>query len=128
MKEQLFRGKAAYISFFALDIACLLGSNYLARWLYLKYNPQGPDTINYILLVAMVSIDVFVTIMFNTLNRVLRRRKRKELMAGFKHVTISFMLLAVLLFAVRQGAHYSRIVVALTYVLYFLLFVGIQKK
>ena len=124
MIEQLRWGKLKYISFIVLDLVCLFAANQAAfiiyeRWIAENYTYKDYQPI----ILLMLGIDLFVTVVLNTLNRVLRRRKRKELLIAAKHMGISFLLLAAILFSLRQGSVYSRITVYLTYVIYFILFV-----
>lgn len=126
MKEQFKYGGIKYISFIILDIGCLIVSNILASWFYLNkawVRNYGFDDYRSVVFI-MIIIDIFVTLFFNTLCRVLRRRKRKELAEGAKHVGISFVALAVVLFTLRLGTWYSRATVFLAYSIYFILFVG----
>ncbi len=126
MREQLQYGKITYISFLLIDILSLILANIIAGQIYLdgaaSKHYSFKDYQSVILFMAI--IDVFVTVIFNTLNRVLRRRKRKEIIEGTKHVGISFVLLTVVLFTTKQGAAYSRVTVYLAYGIYFVLFVG----
>lgn len=125
MKEELRYGKAKFVSFIILDVIGLILSNYLASLIYLGrvVGHYGYDNHRSVVAI-MVIIDLGVTIACNTLCRVLRRRKRKELLEGAKHVAISFVALAVVLFSLRQGADYSRVTVFLAYAFYFVFFVA----
>lgn len=125
MREQLRYGRITYISFIILDIICLILANLLASRIYLDQfrGAYGYEDYHSVI-IFMVVIDVFVTVSMNTLERVLLRRKRKELLLGAKHVAISFVILAVILFTLRQGAAYSRVTVYLAYFVYFCFFVG----
>jgi len=125
MKEQLRRGRLKYISFMLLDLLCLITANILAANIYLKLNDFSFTFASYaIVVVYMIVIDVLVTFVFNTLNRVLRRRKRKELIESLKHVFISFVILALVLFSTKQGAEYSRVTVYMAYVFYLIFIIG----
>lgn len=125
MKEQLRYGRLAYLSFIFIDIICLVLSNYLASLVYLEKSvtDYGYDDYRSVM-IFMLLIDLGVTGFMNTLNRVQRRRKRKEIIEGIKHVGTSFVVLAVVLFTLRQGAAYSRVTVYLAYGIYFIFFVG----
>ena len=126
MKDELRFGSFRYISFVLLDVVCLLAANYLAVLIYLARNTGVKYSFlnHYPATLLMIVIDLGVTAYFNTLSRVLRRRKRFEGIAAVKHVGISFVVFAVVLFSIRRGAAYSRLVVFLTYAIYFLLFIG----
>lgn len=128
MRNQLRYGKLKYVSFILLDLLCLVAANFIAARLYL--NVLHAKRIHYSyedyrsIVVFMLAIDVFITLAFNTLNRVLRRRLVKELVASLKHVALSFVLLALVLFTTKLGADYSRVMVYLAYTFYFVLLVG----
>ena len=127
MLEELRYGRAKYISFIILDLLCLILSNVLAACLYLDKRSGRYGYDDYSSVVAiMIVIDIVVTIAFNTLCRVLRRRKRKELSQGLKHVGLSFVMLTVVLFTLRAGSYYSRVTVFLAYVIYFFLGTGMH--
>ena len=121
MKNEIRYGKLIYISFIAIDLLCLTGANLLASDIYLhlssaKYGYE----IHRPVVIIMLIIDLIVTFGFNTLRRVLRRRKRVEVLFSAAHVAISFFILAVVLFSLRQGAQYSRVIVYLAYGLDFI--------
>ncbi len=126
MRIELRYGKAKYISFIILDVLCLLLANVLASWLYLNHTETGGYTYTQYspVVLIMVVIDILVTALLNTLCRVLRRGTQREIKEGIKHISVSFVLLAVVLFFLRAGAAYSRVTVFLAYTFYFLFFVG----
>lgn len=127
VKEQIRYGRITYFSFLLLDLICLVISNVIAVWLYDSWEI---DKTFYSLgdhctvIVMMCVIDICVTLFLNTLSRVLRRRKRIEMLQGVKHIGVSFVFLAVILFTFRQGADFSRFTVYLGYGIYYLLWVG----
>ncbi len=119
MREQYRRGRLKYLSFVILDIGCLIISNVLAVLVYLCIGTHTYEIEDYVIVVAyMVVIDVAVTLAFNTLDRVLRRRKKKEIIESIKHVAISFVLLALFLFSTKQGALFSRVTIYFSYTIY----------
>ena len=124
MKEQLKRGRLQFISFILLDLVCLVIVTTTVTRIYLNLRELSFEFYDYAdVLVYTVVIDIVVTIVFNSLKDVLRRRKKKEVIESAKHVLISFVLLALLLFSTKQGAAFSRVSVYLTYVLYYVLIV-----
>ena len=124
MKEQLRRGRLKYISFILLDVLCLLIANAIAVYIYFGFSRLRYTVKDYATVVGyMIVIDILVTLAFNTLNRVLRRRKRKELTQSIKHVTISFVLLSLVLFSIKKGAAFSRATVYLAYGIYLVLII-----
>ena len=124
MRNELRHGRLKYVSFIILDLCCLYGANLLASWLYLEKNVRRYSYEDYrSIVLIMLGIDLLVTLLFNTLKQVLRRRKRKEIIESLKHVIISFGFLAFVLFTTKQGAEYSRVTVYLTYGLDFVFIV-----
>ena len=124
MSEQLRRGGLKYISFILLDLFCLLIANVVAVYLYLQFGDLRFGIADYAIVACyMAVIDVVVIIAFNTLDRVLRRRKKKEIVESAKHVFISIVILALLLFSAKQGAEFSRATIYMAYVIYFCLIV-----
>ena len=126
MREELQYGNIRYLSFIFLDLLCLVLSNVVAAWLYLDNITQrnyGYDDYSSVVII-MIFVDLIITFALNTLCRVLRRRKRVDVIEGAKHVAASFILLSVILFSLRQGSLYSRVTVFLAYGIYFILFVG----
>jgi hypothetical protein len=128
VKNQLRYGKLKYISFVLLDLLCLAGANMLAAWIYISTHNTRRHRYSYAdhwsIVVFMLVIDVFITIAFNTLNRVLMRRALKEIIASVKHVALSFVLLALVLFTIKLGADYSRFTVYLAYIIDLILLVS----
>lgn len=127
MKNEIRYGRLKYFSFIILDLACVILANMLAVWIYRKYGLQRYRYKDHQSIITfMLVIDVVVTLAFNTLKRVLRRRKRKEIVESVKHVAVSFALLALALFTTKQGAEYSRITVYLAYGIYFVFIVAMR--
>ena len=124
MKEQYRRGRFRFISFILLDLICLVLANVIAVWLYLDTSTLSYRIADHVAVVVyMMVIDIIVTISFNSLNRVLRRRKKKEIVESIKHVLISFVILALILFSTKQGAEFSRLTVYLAYAIYLVLII-----
>ena len=124
MKEQFRQGRWIYIGYIILDLLLLLIANVLAIFIYLNSSRFSYTIEDYeMVILYMVVIDIAVTLVFNTLDRVLRRRKKKELVESAEHVAISFVLLALLLFSMKQGAAYSRATIYLAYGFYFVFIV-----
>ncbi len=124
MKEQLHRGKIKYVGYILLDLACLLLSNFLAVRFYETVGSRSNDSGRYIfVIICMIVIDVFVSLVFNTLKGVIRRRKRIEVVQSFKQVVISFAILAIVLFSTKQGTEFSRLTIYTAYALYLILII-----
>ena len=129
MKDEIYYGRIKYLSFVLLDFLLLLTSNYIAFQVYIfQYKPENEYTLNkhIFVVIIMAVIDFFITAVFNTLERVLRRRKKKELYEGIKHVGYSYITLAVILFLFRKSTDYSRLTITLAYLIYFVLFIGVH--
>ncbi len=125
MKNELRHGRLKYISFLIIDLVCVVVANVLAVSLYLSFADVKYSMGEHIpVIYLMLGVDIAVTIGFNTLSRVLRRRKRIEIFQTLKHVVISFVLLAMILFTTKSGADYSRVIIFLAYGLEFLLMLG----
>ncbi len=125
MKHEIRYGRLKYLSFVLLDIICLIIANCLASLIYT--NGIIDDVTSYEhwpVVIIMIVIDLAVTFFLNTLERVLRRCKKKELLAGSRHIGASFVSLAVILFSFKKGADYSRGTVFFAYCIYFFFFVG----
>ena len=124
MKEQFHRGRLKYISFILLDLVCLILSSFVSIKIYPKFNTLQLRIDDYTnIIVYMVVIDLAVTLLFNTLKNVMRRRIKKEIIECVKHVAISIVILSLFLYSTKQGAEFSRITVYLSYVIYVILMI-----
>ncbi len=124
--NQIRQGKLLYFLYLFVDIICLIISNHFAYDLYMRRFSKieyGYST-HAVSVTLMIIIDILVTFVFNTLNRVPRRRKRKEIFIGAFHVFFSFTFLATVLFSIKRADEYSRIIIYAAYILYFVLFVS----
>ena len=127
MRNELRYGRIKFLSFIGLDVLCLALANYLAAKIYLIKTAGEREYKEYFSIVFfMIIIDLIVTAFLKTLDKVLRRKKRIEMLQGVKHVGFSFVVLAAALFSMKAGAAYSRVTVYLAYGLYFLFFVGVH--
>lgn len=122
MIKELLLGKLKYLSFVVLDIICLLLSNYISYGIYINFVPD--NNINYehtSVVIIMILVDLMVTLFYNSIHLALRRRIRVEIYKSFIHVLLSFCLLTVILFMVKRGSDYSRLIVLLAYVFDFII-------
>lgn len=128
MKYDLHYGGLRYISFIIVNVICIICAYFFGSYVYLVYWGRNPDAFGTsegrLIAIFMVAIDLFVTIVFRTLKRVLRRRKRYELLESIKHVGISFSILAIVLFSLGEGTWYSRVTVCVAYGIDFFLVAG----
>lgn len=124
MKSELRFGRLKLISFVFIDLLCLTLANLFAVKLYLNLSDLTYSFEDYVsVAVTMAVIDIIITVVFQTLKRVLRRRKKKEILESAKHVLLCFVLLALVLFSMKQGALYSRATIYLAYAIDFVLVV-----
>ena len=127
MTLELRYGRMKYISFIILDQICLYLSNLAAFGIYVEQTqvPYRPSD-HLPVVIIMLIIDVSVTLVFNTLQRVMRRRIRIELFDTMTHVMICFLLLCVVLFTTKQGGEYSRVIVLMAYAIDYILLVTVH--
>lgn len=122
MKYEIHYGKLMYLSFVIVDLICLGCANYAATRIYLQLSTAKYGYASHRpVVVIMLFIDLVVTFSLNTLRGVLRRRKRSEIFLNAVHILASFFILAVVLFSLRQGAQYSRVIVYMAYSIYYVL-------
>lgn len=125
MKNELRHGRLKYISFVILDLVCVVVASVVAAYFYLGVSHVKYSLAKHLpVIYMMLAVDIIVTCGFNTLSRVLRRRKRIEILETGKHVVISFVILAMILFCTKKGEDYSRMIVFLSYALLFFLMLG----
>ncbi len=121
---ELRYGKLRYISFIIVDQICLFAANLLAYYIYVWHSQVPYNFSGHIpVFLIMLAVDVEVTLIFNTLQRVMRRRIRYELRETLIHIVCSFLLLSFILFTTKQGADFSRVVVSFAYAYDFILLV-----
>ena len=124
MRREIQFGGWSYVSFMILDLICLLLANVLSYRIYIQRRASDYSfEKHFTVIVIMVLVDVLVTLVFETLHLVLRRKKM-EVFESVKHVLFSFIGLAVILFTIRRGAAYSRIVIFTAYTIDFVLITG----
>lgn len=122
MHYELKYGKWKYLLFVVIDLLSLVLSNQIALWLYLhgkdiSYGFQAHLSV----LLVMIVIDLFVTVFFSSLRRVLRWRERREVLESARHVIYCFIILGLYLFITKSGADYSRMIVFIAYGIDFIL-------
>lgn len=123
--SQLKYGKLLFLSIFVLDLCCLIISNVVAFTTYQNSNKGNYSLGDYwSVVVFMIAIDVIVTVALGSLNEVARRSYRTEVILSTKHIGNSVTLLSVILFLTKSGSRYSRVIVLLTYMLYYVLLIG----
>ena len=110
-----------YMDFIVLDILCLHVAYLLA---YVSRNgftnPYGQR--EYITLMFIYTlVDFSVLILNDTLQNVFNRGFYKELVSTFKHICLVELIIALYVFSIQQGDIFSRIVVYLIAIYYFVI-------
>ena len=95
---------------FALQVAFVLG--YMIRHGWGKWPYLDPYYRS--LAVALVALDVLISIIFNTMHNVVRRGYFKEYVASLKQAVFVLALMSLYFFSVQAGDIYSRITLYLT--------------
>jgi len=113
------KGWAKHADFLLINLLCLHIAFVLAYcirhgWKGLPYTVPAYRNIA----VLLSALDLLVSLLFNTLHKVLRRGFYMELAALLKHVMLLFMLITLYLFSVQQSEAYSRVVLYLTMFFY----------
>lgn len=110
-----------HIDFIFLDLLSLFVAYVLA--FITRHGFTNPFEIrDYVtLLFVFALVDIIVLLVNNTFSGVLRRGYYKELSSSFKHICIVQLIVALYLFSVQQGDVFSRIVVYLHGVYYFII-------
>lgn len=116
MHTEFRYGKLMYISFILIDIGCLILANFISLYVYVGSEGLAYTfSDHYSVVIAMIVIDLVVTIFFSTLRRVLRWRKEREFYESARHVFYCLIILGVFLFLTKSGPEYSRAIVLLAY-------------
>lgn len=110
-----------HMDFIILDIICLHIAYVLAYFTRRGFvNPYSER--EYISLMFMYTlVDIVVLILNNTLKNVLKRGFYKELAKTVKHICLVELIITLYLFSVQQGDMFSRIVVYLIAIYYFVI-------
>ena len=108
MYEQNATGWAKHLDFIILDMICLEVSMVLAY--VLRHGWYGPfQNISYRNLgILLLFLDFALLLFLDTLKNVLRRGIYQECVYTLRHVVVLLLTLSVYLFAVQEGADYSR--------------------
>lgn len=125
MHTEFKYGKILYLSFLFIDIAALILANIIA--LEINVGSRGISYTfrsHYSVVLVMIVIDILVTVVFSSLRRVLRWRKRRELYESARHVFYCYIILVMYLFITKNGSDYSRAVVLMAYGIDYFLICG----
>ena len=116
MHSELRYGRLTYISFVLIDIGCLVLANVVSLNFFVRERDLSYSFNKHLsVVIAMIVIDLAVTVFFSTLRRVLRWRKERELYESARHVFYCLIILGVYLFVTKSGAEYSRMIVLTAY-------------
>ncbi len=116
MHSELRYGRLTYISFVLIDIGCLVLANAISLYFFVRERNLSYSFNKHLsVVIAMIVIDLAVTVFFSTLRRVLRWRKERELYESARHVFYCLIILGVYLFVTKSGAEYSRMIVLAAY-------------
>ena len=121
MYEQNATGWAKHLDFIILDMICLEVSMVLAY--VLRHGWYGPfRNISYRNLgILLLFLDFALLLFLDTLKNVLRRGIYQECVYTLRHVVVLLLTISVYLFAVQEGADYSRTTIFSMCVIYFFL-------
>ena len=121
MYEQNATGWAKHLDFIILDMICLEVSMVLAY--VLRHGWYGPfQNISYRNLgILLLFLDFALLLFLDTLKNVLRRGIYQECVYTLRHVVVLLLTISVYLFAVQEGADYSRTTIFSMCVIYFFL-------
>ena len=122
MYKKPTKGWSKHLDFILFDLLCLQIAFVLAFWYRFGkgQNPYAQDI--YANIIIMMSVfDVMVAVLFSSYSGILKRKWYQQLIAGVRHSFLVLAAAAVYLFATKSGDVYSRILIASTAVLHFLL-------
>ena len=110
-----------HMDFIILDIICLHVAFVLAY--FSRHGFENPyANREYITLMFMYTlIDITILLLNNTLKGVLKRGFYKELVSTFKHICFVELIITLYLFSIQQGEVFSRIVIYLLAIYYFVI-------
>ncbi len=131
MYKKPINGWRKHLDFIILDLICLQIAFVLAFWYRFGkgQNPYAQDI--YTNIIIMMSVfDVLVAVLFSSYSGILKRGWFRQAFSGARHSFLVLAATALYLFAIKSGDEYSRITIALTAVLHFVItyFVDIVYK
>ena len=122
MYKKPTKGWSKHLDFILFDLLCLQIAFVLAFWYRFGkgQNPYAQEI--YANIIIMMSVfDVLVAVLFSSYSGILKRKWYQQLIAGVRQSFLVLAAAAVYLFATKSGDTYSRILIALTAVLHFVL-------
>jgi len=110
-----------HIDFIILDVLCLILSFFLSYEIRNNFSLDGLSDGYRSFLYLLVLAQVFIIFVTENYGRVLKRGFYLEFLATLKQTCLMLATASVLLFGSKHGGEYSRIIIFLTFVIYFIL-------
>ena len=122
MYKKPTKGWSKHLDFILSDLLCLQIAFVLAFWYRFGKgeNPYAQD-IYFNIIIMMSVLDVLIAVLFNSYSGILKRKWYQQLTACIRHSFLVLAASALYLFATKSGDTYSRILIALTAVLHFVI-------
>ena len=108
-----------HLDFILLDAVCLVMSLFLAYYAYYYYMYHRlfnlfTDDLYRSFLIFLILIDVFISVLLNTMHHVMHRGYFIEFSQTIKQVLLVFGVEVLLLFVMKWSGTYSRVILSLT--------------
>lgn len=120
-----------HIDFLFIDLFCLIIS-FLSAFKIKIQNPLTINTTVYLNIVLWMLVPIVITaVLNNPYSGIIRRSFIDEIKTSIIFISFDFVFITVLLWALKLGDQFSRIVLSLTYLLYFIISIiirGLYKK
>ena len=103
-----------HLDFILLDAVCLVMSLFLAYYAYYRTFNLFVDNLYRNILILLILIDIFATLLLNTMHHVMHRGYFIEFSQTIKQVLLVFGVEVLLLFVMKWSGTYSRVILSLT--------------
>ena len=103
-----------HLDFILLDAVCLVMSLFLAYYMYHRLFNLFTDDLYRSFLIFLILIDVFISVLLNTMHHVMHRGYFIEFSQTIKQVLLVFGVEVLLLFVMKWSGTYSRVILSLT--------------
>lgn len=121
MYQRATKGWLKHLDFMIIDAVCLELAFILAYCVRQGFGNPLESTLYRSMALMLFSIEVIIIFFFETLKNVLKRGMYREFMITLKHDCLVIMFSVFYLFVFQLGTSYSRIILVLTGVFYFIL-------
>lgn len=121
MYKKRSKGLFKHADFVFLDMICLQAAFVLAYIIRLGFSNPYEESLYRLIAIYIELVDIIVLFIFETLKNVLKRGYYIEFSKTLKHTVIALLLDIGILFVIKQGQNFSRAVLAICTVLYFIL-------